>query len=409
MKRFVGILLVMLGFAAAVSAQPASVKVKKYGAAPLRFSSVEEWEYIHRPIIFNYFQNEVYGRVPECQVSVLYDRMRVDVALGGKAICRQVAMHVEGMPTPILIVIYLPAKASGPVPIFLGANFSGNNQITTDEFVIISENAPRGSELKSKLDRGSSVARWPLEMIIDAGYAVATFYRGDVDPDFDDGFQNGVHPSFYRNGQTAPAANEWGTIGAWAWALSRVMDYLETDEDIDATRVAVFGHSRLGKTALWAGACDPRFALVISNDSGCTGAALSIRKHGETVAKINKSFPHWFCDNYNKYSDNEEALFVDQQGLIALIAPRPVYIASATLDDWADPEGEYLSALYASPVYELYGKKGLTSKTMPQPDSPVNDGSVAYHIRTGKHNITAYDWEQYIKFANRHFGICQTR
>jgi hypothetical protein len=281
-------------------------------------------------------------------------------------------------------------------------NFKGNHQINADPEITISVNAPKGAELGSDPERGAATSRWPLEMLMDNGYALVTIYRGDVDPDFDDGFQNGVHPLFYKEGQTAPAADEWGTIAAWAWSLSRVMDYLEQDKDIDQERVAVIGHSRLGKTSLWAGATDPRFAIVISNDSGCGGAALSMRKHGETVEAINKSFPHWFCDNYNAYRNNEEALMVDQQGLLALIAPRPLYVASAVEDDWADPEGEYLSALYASPVYELYGKKGLASP-MPAVDSPMMEGDVAYHIRKGGHDINLYDWTQYVKFADKYF------
>ena len=403
MKRTIAMLL-MLGCAMMALAQPTTIKVKKYGAKPLCFSSVEEWEMVHRPVIYNFFEREVYGRVPMYQPAVTYELLRTDSASNGKAVCKQVAMNVAGMKTPVLILLYLPADAKTPVPAFLGVNFMGNHQITNDEFVIVSPNAPLAKQLKSKRARGTSTSRWPLDMIIDAGYAVVTIYRGDVDPDHDDGFQNGIHPSFYRQGQTAPAVDEWGTIGAWAWGLSRTMDYLETESAIDSKHVAVIGHSRLGKTALWAAAQDTRFAMAISNNSGCGGAALSMRKHGETVAKINKTFPHWFCDNYNKYSNNEEALFVDQQGLIALIAPRPVYVASATLDDWADPEGEFLSALYASPVYELYGKKGLEAKKMPAPDSPIHGGSVAYHVRTGKHDITSYDWEQYIKFAKYHFG-----
>lgn len=397
-------LFAALFLASAAFAQPANVQVKKYGAEPLRFSSVEEWESVHRPVIYDFFQREVYGYMPTRQVPMSYKELCSGPALGGKAIRKQVSIRLEGMATPILVLMYMPANADGPVPAFLGMNFKGNHQIVDDPAIIISENAPKGEELGEDPTRGAATSRWPLDMIIDAGYAVVTIYRGDVDPDFDDGFKNGIHPAFYAKGQTQPEAHEWGTIGAWAWSLSRVMDYLETDPAIDTKKVAVIGHSRLGKTSLWAGATDPRFAIVISNDSGCGGAALSMRKHGETVGVINKSFPHWFCDNYNKYSNNEEALFVDQQGLIALIAPRPVYVASATLDDWADPEGEFLSAVAASPVYELYGLKGLTGKKMPKPDSPIQGGHVAYHLRTGKHDINSYDWEQYIKFANFHFG-----
>ena len=340
-------LFAALFLASAAFAQPANIQVKKYGAEPLRFSSVEEWESVHRPVIYDFFQREVYGYMPTRQVPMSYKELCSGPALGGKAIRKQVSIRLEGMTTPILVLMYMPANADGPVPAFLGMNFKGNHQIVDDPAIIISENAPKGEELGEDPTRGAATSRWPLDMIIDAGYAVVTIYRGDVDPDFDDGFKNGIHPAFYAKGQTQPEAHEWGTIGAWAWSLRRVMDYLETEPAIDTKKVAVIGHSRLGKTSLWAGATDPRFAIVISNDSGCGGAALSMRKHGETVGVINKSFPHWFCDNYNKYSNNEEALFVDQQGLIALIAPRPVYVASATLDDWADPEGEFLSAVAA--------------------------------------------------------------
>ena len=399
MKKF---LLPLLALVVSASLVSCDEQPRIYGAEPLEISSLRQWERVHRPAIYDFFEKEVYGRMPEKQVPIRYELLSEGEALGGKAVRREVAMHIEGMATPVPILMYIPAAAEGAVPAFLGMNFKGNHQINPDPKITISVNAPKGEELGSDPERGAATSRWPLELLMDNGYALVTIYRGDVDPDFDDEFQNGVHPLFYAEGQSSPAAEEWGTIGAWAWSLSRVMDYLETDKDIDAERVAVIGHSRLGKTSLWAGATDPRFAIVISNDSGCGGAALSMRKHGETVEVINKNFPHWFCDNYNKYSNNEEALMVDQQGLLALIAPRPLYVASAVEDDWADPEGEYLSALYASPVYELYGEKGLASP-MPAVDSPMMEGDVAYHIRKGGHDINLYDWTQYVKFADKYF------
>ena len=277
------------------------------------------------------------------------------------------------------------------------------NVIISDAWV---DNNPSFGIINNQLteqSRGVRTNRWDIEKMLEAGIGLATIYYGEVDPDKND-FSDGIHPLLYKKGQEQPGDNEWGSIAAWAWGLSRAMDYFETDKDIDASKVIVFGHSRLGKTSLWAGATDRRFAAVISNNSGCGGAALSKRAFGETVGRINTAFPHWFCGNFKNYNNKEALMPFDQHELLALIAPRPLYVASAEDDKWADPKGEFLGAYHASPVYKLYGKKGIVSDEMPPVNQPLQN-TVAYHIRTGVHDVTSYDWEQYIKWAKEQLNI----
>jgi hypothetical protein len=307
------------------------------------------------------------------------------------------------------ILIYLPAAARKPVPMFVGLGFLGNESVSADPGIPLAEEWVRDPATRryskkraEEKARGSAASRWQVDQILDRGYGLATAYYGDIEPDFDGGIISGVRLLAFQPGQTAPAADEWGAIGAWASGLSRMMDYLETDRDVDVKKVALIGHSRLGKTALWAGAQDTRFSIVISNDSGEGGAAISRREFGERTKNLNTSFPHWFCANFKKYNDRESAMPVDSHLLLALIAPRPLYVASAEEDQWADPRGEFLGVVNASPAYELLGKKGIGTDQMPGIHQPIMH-DVGYHVRAGKHDITAYDWEQYLKFAAMHW------
>ena len=376
-----------------------------------KIRNTKRWKKIGRPELLQFFTTNVYGEVPGELDIASVDVLEQGDAYNGKAIRKQVelAFHKNGRKLDFTILMYLPKDVENP-PVFVGYNFYGNHTVTEDVNVIISDawsrNNPSFGIINNQLteqSRGVRTNRWAIQKMLDAGFGLATIYYGEVDPDKDD-FTDGVHPFFYVGEQQKPAAGEWGSIAAWAWGLSRAMDYFETDEDVNKSKVIVFGHSRLGKTSLWAGATDQRFAAVVSNNSGCGGAALSKRKFGETVGRINNVFPHWFADNFNNYNNNEQALPVDQHELLALIAPRPVYVASAEEDQWADPRGEFLSAYYATPVYKLFGKSGIPSKEMPEVNQPIQN-TVAYHIRSGGHDVTDFDWEQYIQWAKEELGI----
>lgn len=369
------------------------------------------WAEQRRPELIDFFESQVYGKVPGTADAIDFEVIEEsNSALNGLARRRQVKVTIRknGKSLSYHILLYLP-KNIAKAPLFLGYNFHGNHTVINDPAIIISEAWSLNNEsigitnnTLTKESRGMRSNRWAINKMVEAGYGLATIYYGEIDPDKND-FTDGLHSLFYTGDQKRPARDEWGAIGAWAWALSRAMDYLEKNIEVDKSKVIVFGHSRLGKAALWAGVMDERFAGVISNDSGCGGAALSKRKFGETVAQINKTFPYWFSENFKKYNNAEEDLTVDQHELLALIAPRPLYVASAKEDEWADPKGEFLSAYYATPVYSLFGKAGIPSNEMPAVNSPIQN-TVAYHIRTGKHDVTEYDWEQYIKWAVEQFN-----
>jgi hypothetical protein len=354
----------------------------------------------------------MYGHTPEIPF-----KLRAEVvatrrdAVDGLATRTIVKLHLFDDPKApqIELMVYIPNKRPKPAPTFLGLSFTGNASIEDDPAIPLpagwmrpQEGVVAGNRATEAL-RGTAAAAWPIRLALERGYGVATFYYGDVEPDHIEGWRDGVRGyALQLAGRTERGPRDWGALGAWAWGLSRAMDYLATIPEVNAEQVVVLGHSRLGKTALWAGAQDERFAIVISNNSGEGGASLARRNFGET---IDCSIAHasWrYCIQFRDFVDRENELPFDQHMLLGLIAPRPVYVASATKDLLADPKGEFLSAVHAEPIYRLFGLRGLDTSAWPAPDHPIGH-SIGYHLRTGEHAITKYDWQQYLDFADRQF------
>ena len=356
-----------------------------------RVTTPEEWMNVRRPEILSLFGNLVYGCVPESEspIKTVFKVRKTDPKfMGGKATRKDVQIRISNDKGAVemLVLVFVPNKASKPVPAFMKHSFNNTKSRDFDSH-----------PSKVRLRNG-----WPLGEFFDRGYGFVAVYQQDLVGHNEVEFLRGIHRLFYRKGQSFPQANEWGVLSAVAWGAMRAMDYLETDNDIDHNRVAIMGHSKMGKATLWTAAQDERFALAISAQSGCAGAALWRRRSGETLEKMVTRFPYWLCRNAWKFVNNEEDLPVDQHMLLACIAPRPVYVHSGVEDTWADGRGEYLSAYHASEVYRLLGKKGLSSESSPPVGEAIIESDVGYHIRKGGHSIEMYDWRRFLDFADYH-------
>lgn len=345
--------------------------------------TADEW-LAYREDLLELFRSEMYGRRPGlAEMTWFTIQTENESAMNGEATLRRVTIHnvVDDREHSFELTLFLPNRVDGPVPVFLLMN--NRSAVNTDP------------------TRQEQSGFWPAEEVIARGYGIAAIQNGDLAPDDEERYTEGVIRLFEGDDAVAGRAPDTGkALAAWGWGASRAMDYLESDEMVDASKVALIGHSRGGKASLWAGAEDTRFSLVISNESGSGGAALSRRQYGETIRAVNR-FSHWFAENFQSWNDREQELPFDQHMLVSLIAPRAVYIASADEDLWADPRGEFLSLAHSSPVYRLWGYPEIRTEEMPALGEPLHSGPRGYHVRNGSHNLTPEDWNHYIDFASR--------
>lgn len=355
-----------------------------------------------REVLLETFRAEVYGRSPQSgwELSAVCERAQEGI-WNGLADRSEIVATLRGPcgERSFRILLHLPHAVAGPLPLHLGLNFAGNHTVVTDPWPTLTpawlpareQDGFTGGAARDA-DRGASARRWPIPWLVAEGFAVATVYYGEIESDRAGAWRDGLRGAFSASDPSA-TDDGWGAIGAWAFGLSRALDALLACEPrLDRARLGVIGHSRLGKSALWAAAQDQRFAWVMSNESGCTGAALARRRYGERQAQLNATFPHWCCRAYHRYDEREYELPVDQHQLLALIAPRMVHVASAEGDRWADPRGEFLACVHASPAWELLGASGIGAEREMPPLNLAVGARVRYHIRPGQHDMTELDW-----------------
>ena len=382
--------------------------VPEYSIPPLlikndgsRVENSWDWMNFRRPEILKFYRDEVFGEAPLRPEQMNREVLTVrSDALGGKAVRKEIRITFahQGDCRSWTMLLYIPKNVSGKVPVVLGLNFKGNHAAAAENDVIITGFDLAGDPVSD--ERGIQSHRWPFEAMIDRGFAVATVCYHDSYPDFagEEALKKSIYGLVCPQLSAAGIHRKHSAIGAWAWGLSRMLDVLESEENIDTANAMVTGHSRLGKTALWAGANDLRFKVVVSNDSGHGGAALFRRCLGENTEVLVTVFPHWFVSGFDQYAGKDADLPFDQHFLLSLIAPRALCIGSATEDLWADPKGEFLAGVYASEVYRLFGVTGMPVNEHPAPDVNVT-GEISYHLRTGEHNILLQDWEHYLSVA----------
>ncbi|WP_114790608.1 hypothetical protein U0035_19490 [Niabella yanshanensis] len=369
-----------------------------------RVTTASQWVQRRRTEILSLFENLQFGKSPKPLQPVSYKvREANGYAFNGKAIRKQVTIYFskDTSGPKAFLLYYLPAKASAPPPMLLGISFVTNAMAVDDSSLQPGYAWEKGQRI---LQTRSAAKKVPVEKLIAAGIGYATFYYGDIEPDFKGGLMHGVRKQFLKDGQQFFAAEEWGAISAWSWGLSRIMDYLETDKDIDNKRIALNGASRLGKTVLWTGARDTRFALIIASISGEGGAALSRRNYGETIQMITDAgrYYYQFAPNYHSFSKRVNDLPMDSHMLIALMAPRPLLLQTGNEDYFSDPKGEFLAAQAAEPVYHLFQKRGLNKTDIPIAGDTSMLNTLGYYMHQGGHTILPEDYDIFIRFIQKH-------